>query len=673
MTRQNLAWTRNIGIMAHIDAGKTTVTENILFVSGRSHRIGSVDEGNTTTDHNPIEKKRGITIQSATVSTAWDWQGHSYQYNLIDTPGHMDFNGEVERSLRVLDGTLALFCGVAGVEAQSRTVWDQADKFGLPRIAFVNKLDRPGADFERVVQQIRDVFGVQALPLQLPWFEGDRFCGLLDLVTEQALYWPEGATDPEVRPLPYALLPDFVRAKAQLLEDLAEADELFLADYLQDEHLASVESLLAALRRATLSGAIVPVLAGSAFRHIGVQPLLDAVAAFLPSPDMNREAQESAHFSGLVFKTLTDKFAGRVGFLRVYSGTLRPGDRVLAPRTGELERIARVFRLQGAVREELDAAHAGDIVAVTGFRAMISGDTLCDPAHPVELESIRFPDPVIDLAIELRDKGQETKLGLALHQLVAEDPALRFRTDAQSGQLVLSGLGELHLEVVIDRLQEEYGLEVRTGRPAVAYKSSITRTHRHHERLKKQNGGSGQFAEVVIEVSPLEGGSGFTFENAVVGGAIPSQFIPAIEKGVRRAIAQGLFEDYPLEGVRVRLLDGGFHAKDSDAMAFEACAYTALLEAAKAAAPVVLEPVMTLDLHVPSTAVGDAIGDLNRRRARIMALEATGQSQAVKAEVPLSELFGYVVALRGLSAGAGRFSMQFSHYAHLQNASLATA
>jgi elongation factor G len=665
MTRNNLAWTRNIGIMAHIDAGKTTVTENILFVSGRSHRIGSVDEGNTTTDHNPIEKKRGITIQSATVSTAWNWRGQSYQLNLIDTPGHMDFNGEVERSLRVLDGALALFCGVAGVEAQSRTVWDQANKFGLPRLAFVNKLDRPGADFERVVQQIRDVFGVHAVALQLPWFEGDRFCGLLDLVSEQALYWPEGATDPEVRPLPYALLPAFAQAKAQLLEDLAEADEQFLAAYLQDDNLASVESLLAALRRATLAGTLVPVLAGSAYRHIGVQPLLDAVAAFLPSPDMNREAQESAHFSGLVFKTLTDKFAGRVGFLRVFSGTLRPGDRVLAPRTGELERIARVFRLQGAQREELEEAHAGDIVAITGFRSMISGDTLCDPAHPVELEKIHFPDPVIDLAVELREKGLDNKLGLALNQLAAEDPALRYRTDAQSGQLILSGLGELHLEVVIDRLQEEYGLEVRTGRPAVAYKSTITRSHRHHERLKKQNGGSGQFAEMTIEVSPLEGG-GFVFENAVVGGAIPSQFIPAIEKGIRRALQRGLFEDYPLEGVRVRLLDGGFHAKDSDAMAFEACAHTAMLEACKAAAPVVLEPVMALDLHVPSTSVGDAIADLNRRRARIMALEATGTSQAVKAEVPLSELFGYVVALRGLSSGAGRFTMQFSHFAQLQ-------
>lgn len=672
MARQNLAWTRNIGIMAHIDAGKTTVTENILFVSGRSHRIGSVDDGNTTTDHNPIEKKRGITIQSATVSTAWDWQGQTYQFNLIDTPGHMDFNGEVERSLRVLDGTLALFCGFAGVEAQSRTVWDQADKFGLPRIAFVNKLDRPGADFERVVQQIRDVFGVLALPLQLPWFEGDRFVGLLDLVHERAHYWPEGATDPELRPLPYALLEDFARAKAQLLEDLAGADETFLADYLQDDHLASAESVLAALRRATLSGAIVPVLAGSAFRHIGVQPLLDAVAAFLPSPDMNRESQDNGHFAGLVFKTLTDKFAGRVGFLRVYSGTLRPGDRVLAPRTGELERIARVFRLQGAVREELSEAHAGDIVAITGFRNMISGDTLTDPAHPVTLESIHFPDPVIDLAVELREKGQDNKLGLALNQLAAEDPALRFRTDAQSGQLILSGLGELHLEVVIDRLQEEYGLEVRTGRPAVAYKSSITRSHRHHERLKKQNGGSGQFAELELEVSPLEGG-GFVFENAVVGGAIPSQFIPAIEKGVRRALQRGLFEDYPLDGVKARLLDGTFHAKDSDAMSFEACAYNALLAATQAAGPVVLEPVMALDLHVPSTAVGDAIADLNRRRARVMAMEASATAQAVKAEVPLSELFGYVVTLRGLSAGAGRFSMQFSHYAPLQHATPVSA
>jgi elongation factor G len=675
MKRKNLAWTavhtdavRNIGIMAHIDAGKTTVTENILYASGVSHRVGSVDEGTTTTDHNAAERKRGITIQSAAVHLPWTSHGQQYFINLIDTPGHIDFNGEVERSLRVLDGVLALFCGVAGVETQSRTVWAQASKFGLARVAFVNKMDRAGADFGRVLGQIRAVFGVNAVALQLPWFEGDRFVGLIDLVHERALYWPEGQIDPEVRNLPAEMLPEIAAATADLLERLAEADAQFLSLYLDEGSLMSPEVIEAAVRRATLAGTLVPVLTGAAYRNIGIQPLLDAVTQYLPSPAEASFHSDDATFSGLVFKTITDRFAGRAGFVRVRSGRLRAGESVYCPRTGTTERIARIFRLQGAEREELDEAYAGEIVAITGFKEMTSGDTLCDPEAVIELESISFPDAVIEVAIELVGKGQEGKLASALSQLSSEDPALRVRTDADSGQLLLGGLGELHLEVVIDRLQDDYGLAVRMGRPAVAFRTAITRSQRHFERLKKQNGGSGQFAEMLIEVVPLAGGTGFVLRNEIVGGSIPAAYVPAIEKGMRRAMQHGLDGQHPLDGVVVRLLDGGIHREDSDAASFESCAYSALLVACKAAGPVTMEPVMEVEAICPEAFTGAVIGDLNRRHGRITLLEGSSQSQRICADVPLREMFGYVGALRSLSSGTASYTMRFGRYAATQAA-----
>ncbi len=663
MKRKDTMWMRNIGIMAHIDAGKTTVTENILFASGVNHRVGSVDDGTTTTDHNAAERKRGITIQSAAVHFPWTVQGQEYRINLIDTPGHIDFNGEVERSLRVLDGVLALFCGVAGVETQSRTVWSQADKFGLSKLVFINKMDRAGADFGRVLGQIRSVFGVNAVALQLPWFEGDRFCGVIDLVHEQALYWADGQSQPERRHMPAEMLPEIVAASADLLERLAEADDQFLAQYLDEATFVDAEVIAAAVRRATLAGTIVPVLTGAAYRNIGIQPLLDAAAQYLPSPEEARFHSDDAPFSGLVFKTLTDRFAGRAGFVRLRSGSLRPGDSVYCPRTGTTERIARIFRLQGGQRAEMTEAHAGDIVAVTGFKEMVSGDTLCDPKTLVVLEAIEFPKPVIDLAIELVGKGQEGKLAAALHQLVSEDPALHYRTDAESGQLLLSGLGELHLEVVVDRLQEDYGLAIRTGRPAVAYRSTITRTVQHHERLKKQNGGTGQFAEMQIEVSPIAGGVGFTFSNEIVGGAIPAAFVPAIEKGMKRALQHGLNRSHPLDGIHVRLLDGDIHREDSDAASFESCGYDALLAACAAAGPIMMEPIMAVEAISPEAFTGAVISDINRRRGRITGLEAGVRDQKVNAEVPLSEMFGYVASLRSLSSGTASFSMQFERYA----------
>ncbi len=671
MKRQELGFIRNLGIMAHIDAGKTTVTENILFASGRSHKVGSVDDGNTTTDYTSAERKRGITIQSAAVTTHWSRNGQEYQLNLIDTPGHIDFNGEVERSLRVLDGALALYCGVAGVETQSRTVWAQANKFGLARIAFVNKMDRPGADFSRVVGQMREVLGANAVAIQLPWFEGDRFCGVIDLVEEKAWFWAEGEKQPQLTSLPHGLLPEIAAASAELLERLAEIDDDFLAAYLDEATFLAPELIHAAIRRATLAGKMVPVLTGSAYRSIGIQPLLDAVVQYLPAPDEGLFHGAESEFSGLVFKTLTDRFAGRAGFLRVRSGVLRAGESVFCPRTGTTERIARIFRMQGAQREDLAEAHAGDIVAITGFKEMLSGDTLCDPKAPVVLEAIEFPAPVIDLAIELVGKGLESKLSLALNQLRAEDPALHFRTDVDSGQLVISGLGELHLEVVVDRLQDDYGLEIRTGRPAVSYRTAITKVVRHREKLQKQNGGKGQFAEIVVEVSPMPDGTGFLFENAIVGGVIPGQFVPAIEKGLRNGLKRGLADGNPIDGVHVRLVDGSIHREDSDAMAFELCAVSAILAACQNAGPVTMEPVMQVEVLCPELYTGAVIGDLNRRRGRISALEATNQGQAIVAAVPLSEMFGYVATLRGLSAGTGSYSMRLSHYAAVSSAVMA--
>ncbi|MFN8394424.1 MAG: elongation factor G [Bacteroidia bacterium] len=672
MKRRDLAWMRNIGIMAHIDAGKTTVTENILFATGRSHQLGSVDEGNTTTDYTSAERKRGITIQSAAITCNWNYAGNQYQINLIDTPGHIDFNGEVERSLRVLDGVVALFCAVAGVETQSRTVWSQASKFGLPRIAFVNKMDRPGANFERVLGQIRSVFGANAVALQLPWFEGDRFCGLIDLVEEAAWYWAPGAKSPERQSLPAEMLPEIAAATADLLERLAEVDDEFLETYLSDGEFVEAEVLRAAIRRATLAGRLVPVLLGAAFRSMGIQPLLDAVAMYMPTPEEGHFLESEEAFSGLIFKTLTDKYAGRAGFVRIRSGSLRPGDVVHCPRTGTNGRIARVFRLHGGNREELEVAWAGDIVAVTGFKDMLSGDTLCDPGHVVELERIHFPDPVIEVAVELVGKGQAGKLGIALNQLASEDPALRYRTDPDSGQLVIAGLGELHLEVVIDRLRDDYELEVRTGRPAVAYRNTISRQVRHHERLSKQNGGKGQFADMTIEVSPAAEGTGFTFLNRIVGGAIPGQFIPAIEKGLRNAMQRGLDNGYPLDGLQVELVDGMIHSEDSDAMAFEICAGMALIAACKSAEPVVMEPVMNVEVRCPEDYMGSVIGDLNRRGGRVTAVEASVEGQVVQANVPLREMFGYVASLRNLSSGTGNYTMQMAGYAPLPKAVVLT-
>ena len=661
---------RNIGIIAHVDAGKTTTTERILFYTGGKHRIGEVHDGNTTMDFDPQERARGITISSA--ATTVYWQGA--QINLIDTPGHIDFNIEVNRSLRVLDGAVVVFDGVAGVEPQTETNWRLADKYGVPRLAFINKLDRVGADYLRVVQMLQERLGVCALPLQLPIGAEDTFRGVVDLVEQRALLWTSGvAGEPfEVAPIPVALREAAANWRARLVETVVEQDDALLQGWLNGDE-PSAEQLHAGLRRGTLAGAFVPVLAGAAFKNRGIEPLLDAVVAYLPAPGEGQsgadqpEADPDGPLAALAFKVVTDEH-GTLTFVRLYRGRLRPGDTVLNTSTGRTERVARLYEVHADKHEERTLLQAGDIAAIVGLKDTLTGQTLtgnaaADRRHPLVLEQIVVPEPVIDGAIEPKTQADQQQLGKALHALVREDPSLRVRQDAESGQTILSGMGELQLEVTVEKLRARHHVSVAVGRPQVAYRETISKiaevTHLH----KKQSGGPGQFAEVRLRLAPLARGEGLRVVSSIVGGAIPREYIPAVEAGVRRAAEAGVIAGFPLVDLEATLLDGSFHERDSSTLAFELAAVAAFREAAGRAAPQLLEPVMAVEVITPPEYLGDAIGDLRRRRGSVRGQQLRGSAVVVDAHVPLKEMFGYIGQLRALSSGRAQYSMQFDHYA----------
>lgn len=655
---------RNIGVIAHVDAGKTTTTERILFYSGESHRIGEVHDGAAHMDFDPQERQRGITINSAATTVHWK----NTQINLIDTPGHIDFNIEVTRSLRVLDGAIVVFDGVAGVEPQTETNWRLADKYGVPRIAFINKLDRVGADFLRVVAMMEERLGGAVLPLQLPIGSEAEFRGVVDLLGMRALLWDKDDASAPYRelPVPDALLEPAQRLRARLIETVVEHDEAALAAYLNGEEIAP-ELLRACIRKGVLADAFVPALAGSAFKNRGVEPLLDAVVDYLPAPQELRRDDALASdpdgpFAALAFKLVSDDHGAMV-FVRVYRGRLRRGDVVLNASTGRSERVSRLYEVHADKRVEREAIEAGDIAALVGLKDTLTGHTLSDPAHPLQLENISMPEPVIHLAIEAKAKADLQQLSKALQLMLREDPSLRIRHDADSGQTILSGMGELQLEVSIEKLRARHGIALSVGRPEVAYRETITGTAELVHVHKKQSGGPGQFAEVRLRLAPLARGAGIVFVNEIVGGAIPREFIPAVETGIRRAAQVGTLAGYPAVDFQATLLDGSFHERDSSALAFEQAAAAAWREAFAKAAPVVLEPVMAVEVLTPVEHLGDVIGDLHRRRGSVRAQGARGNTAVIDAHVPLKEMFGYIGGLRALSSGRAQYSMQFDHYA----------
>ena len=660
-TRRTL---RNIGVIAHVDAGKTTTTERILFYTGKNHRIGDVHHGTTVMDFDPQERRRGITIQSA--ATTVHWLGA--QINLIDTPGHIDFNIEVNRSLRVLDGAVVVFDGVAGVEPQTETNWRLADKYGVPRLAFVNKLDRVGADFARVVAMMQDRLGVQAVPLQWPLGAEHAFRGVVDLLELRAWVWraDDASEPPHETEVPIELREVVQRQRALLVEAAVEQDEATLHAYLQGEE-PSVAMLRACIRRGTLSGAFVPVLAGSAFKNRGVEPLLDAVVHYLPGPEDNArpdqpQADPAGPLAALAFKVVADAHGSMV-FVRIYRGRLRPGDQVRNSSTGRIERVARVYEIHADKHIERDVIEAGDIAALVGLKDTLTGHTLCDRNHPVLLEEISVPEPVIDVAVEPRRQADVQLLGRALQLLAREDPSLRIRHDAESGQTLLSGMGELQLEVSLETLRTKHGVEVTVGRPQVAYRETITRKVEVNHVHKKQTGGPGQFAALTLRLEPLGRGEGVQFESRIVGGAIPREFIPAVEAGIRRAAQAGTLAGHPCVDFRATLLDGSHHERDSSTLAFELAAGAAFRSAAAKAGAVLLEPVMAVEVITPLEHLGDCIGDLLRRRGSVTAQHGRGNAMVVQAQVPLREMFGYIGSLRALSSGRAQYSMQFDHHA----------
>jgi elongation factor G len=672
--------TRNIGIAAHIDAGKTTTTERILFYTGRVHRLGSVDEGTATMDWMPQEKERGITIVAAATSCYWRrlHDNELFRINIIDTPGHVDFTAEVERALRVLDGMIAIFCGVGGVEPQSETVWRQANKYRVPRIAFVNKLDRVGSDFFTVVQQMRERLGANAVPVQLPIGRESDFRGVVDLIEMKAIYWvDELGTQMEYGPIPEDMMELAMEYRQKLVEVAAEQDDELMEAYFEQGDLTPSQ-IRQGLRKGTLSFKVVPVLCGSALKNKGVQPLLDAVCDFLPSPldigvvrgtnpqtgeVIERKLTDEEPFCALAFKIQTDPYVGRLVYLRVYSGVLKKGESVYNPGKDTNERIMRILRMHANYREDIDEARAGDIVAVVGPKATMTGDTLCDKAHPILLEQIEFPEPVIFRVIEAKDRAHEEKMVDALQKLVAEDPTLRLRYDQETGQLVLAGMGELQLEIVEDRLRREFGVQARLGKPQVAFRETIAREAIAEGRYIRQTGGRGQYGHVWLKVEPLPRGAGFEFVNQITGGVIPSEFIPAVEKGVREAMDAGVLAGYPVVDVRVTLFDGSYHEVDSSELAFKLAAEIAFKEACKQAGMILLEPIMALEVLIPKEYLGDVLGDLTARRAKIKGVqELTGNAVMIEAEVPLAEVFGYATSLRSLTQGRGSYTMRPSHY-----------
>jgi elongation factor G len=665
--------TRNIGIMAHIDAGKTTTTERILFYTGKVHKIGEVDDGAATMDWMVQEQERGITITAA--ATTAEWKG--YRVNIIDTPGHVDFTVEVERSLRVLDGAIAIFCAVGGVEPQSETVWRQADRYGVPRLAYVNKMDRLGADFFRAVEEMRTKLAANAVPVQLPIGGEDSFRGVVDLVREKALlYLDDLGTVGEETAIPEELKADVARYREQLIEAAAELDDDLMAKYLEGGQFTADE-LKAALRRGCLENKLVPVLCGSSFRNKGVQPLLDAVLDYLPSPldlppvvgthpesgrEITRDASEEAPFAALAFKIVSDPYVGRLVYFRVYSGVLRAGSYVYNPGRGRKERIGRILQMHANHREDIQECCAGDIAAAVGLRETTTGDTLCDEKHPILLEAMEFPEPVISIAIEPKTKADQDKLGLSLGRLAEEDPTFKVHTDPETGQTIIAGMGELHLEIIVDRLLREFKVEANVGKPQVAYRETLRRPGKAEGRFIRQTGGRGQYGHVVLEIEPQAPGTGFLFENRIVGGAVPKEYLPAVEFGVREAMAGGVLAGYPVIDIKVAAVDGSYHEVDSSEMAFKVAGSLAFREAAKRGAPVLLEPVMKVEVTTPDEFLGDVIGDLNGRRGHLQGMERRANAQVIKATVPLAEMFGYVNDLRSMTQGRATYAMHFGYY-----------
>jgi len=668
--------------MAHIDAGKTTTSERILFYTGLTHRIGEVHDGAATMDWMEQEQERGITITSAATTTFWKYQDQNYKINIIDTPGHVDFTVEVERSLRVLDGAVALFCAVGGVEAQSETVWRQAEKYGVPRIAFVNKMDRQGADFFRVYADIRDKLKANPVPLVIPIGSEEHFQGVIDLIGMKAIFWFDDETMGSrftEEEIPADMVEQALEWRGKLVESAAEHDDALLERYFDDPDSITVEELLKVIRQSTLTGAIIPMMCGSAFKNKGIQRLLNAVCAFLPSPvdidavtgnepgnpdhKITRKPDAGEPLAGLAFKIATDPFVGRLCYIRVYSGRIDSGMQVLNSRTGKKERISRLYQMHSNKQNPKDFIEAGDICAAVGFKDIRTGDTICAIDHPIELERMIFPEPVIGIAIEPKSQNDIDKLSTGLSKLSEEDPTFRVSTDPDSGQTIIRGMGELHLEIIVDRLRREFKVECNQGAPQVAYKESITRMVEMREVFKKQTGGRGKFADITFRMEPVEPGvTGLQFVDMVKGGNIPREYIPAVEKGFKESLANGPLAGYPVDGLKVTLLDGSFHAVDSDQLAFEICAKQAYRSAAPKAGPKLLEPVMKLEIVTPDEYMGDIIGDLNRRRGNVTGMESKSGARVIHAMVPLAEQFGYVTVLRTLSSGRATSSMEFSHY-----------
>ncbi|MFI5129950.1 MAG: elongation factor G [Chitinophagales bacterium] len=692
----DLKFQRNFGIAAHIDAGKTTTTERILRYTGMIHKIGEVHEGAATTDWMEQEKERGITITSAAVSCQWNFPTtkgkanaatKNYYFNIIDTPGHVDFTVEVERSMRVLDGLIALFSAVDGVEPQSETVWRQANRYNVPRIGFVNKMDRAGADFLNVVKQVKEMLGSKAVPLQLPIGAEDNFTGVVDLIKMKGIIWhmeTEGMTFDEVE-VPADMLDEAKEWRASLVEAVAEYDDKLMEKFFDNPDSITEDEMHEAIRKATVDLTIVPMLCGSSFKNKGVQTALDAVCRYLPSPvdiapveginpdtgqNEIRKPDAKEPFAALAFKIMTDPFVGRLAFFRVYSGHLDAGSYVLNVRSGKKERISRIMKMFANKQNPIDFIEAGDIGAAVGFKEIKTGDTLCNEDHPITLENMFIPEPVIAVAVEPKTQADVDKMGMAISKLVEEDPTLRVKTDEETGQTILSGMGELHLEIIIDRMRREFKVEVNQGAPQVAYKEAFQATIEHRETLKKQTGGRGKFADIVFTLGPIDAewktenpDKHYQFVNDLFGGSIPREFVPAIQKGFEQAMTTGVLASYPVDNMKIRVFDGSFHQVDSDSMSFELCAKQGFREAARKAKPVLLEPIMRVEVITPAQYMGDVTGDLNRRRGMLEGMDNRAGAEVIKAKVPLSEMFGYVTQLRSLSSGRASSTMEFSHYA----------